>query len=379
MTSETPDPAVKPQVIDLNAEDITVEDDPAADAAPLPPPPPAPRKNRFHASWLALAIIAGAVLGGWLYRDVLSSYFPSNQMVSAENSIAGLQAQNKTLGEQVTAVAAATSQMKTDIDTLSSTVNATSQKSADLGLSLEARLATVESIATALRAEIDKLKTLPPATSPTSTTTTTGADSSALASLAQRLDAVEKDVASLKASPSAGGQSEVSTNLTQALSDLKAKIAAGVSYRAEYDRISRMVPAAAGLDKLAPYADEGLPTPQGLAKELSELIPLLPKAATETTSDGGYVDSFWNMMKGLVTIRNIGEADWQGLAAQCVALAESGDLAQAIEKIDRAEGVKPEALMRWRDRAASRIQLEATVEDTSLAVTRQITSVGAAP
>ena len=84
-------------------------------------------------------------------------------------------------------------------------------------------------------------------------------------------------------------------------------------------------------------------------------------------------------MKGLITIRRIGEADWPGLAAQCAALADSGDLAQAIEKIDRAEGAKPSAPSAWRDRAAARMALEAAMEETSRAVLRQITSMGATP
>ena len=95
--------------------------------------------------------------------------------------------------------------------------------------------------------------------------------------------------------------------------------------------------------------------------------------------DGSYTDGFWKMMKGLITIRRIGEADWPSLAAQCAALADTGDLPQAIEKIDNAEGAKPSALSGWRDRAAARISLEAAVEETSRAVLRQITSMGTTP
>jgi hypothetical protein len=84
-------------------------------------------------------------------------------------------------------------------------------------------------------------------------------------------------------------------------------------------------------------------------------------------------------MKSVITIRRIGDTDWPDLAAKCAALAESGDLAQAIERIDAAEGAKPAALSGWRDRAAARIALEAALENTSQAVLRQITSMGAAP
>ncbi len=164
------------------------------------------------------------------------------------------------------------------------------------------------------------------------------------------------------------------------MSDLKAKIASGASYSVELERISRMVPAAAGLDTLSANANEGLPTAAGLAAELTSLIPLLPKQETELpSSENSYLDSFWDAMKGVITVRRIGETDWPDLAAKCAALAESGDLAQAIERIDKAEGAKPASLSGWRERAAKRIALEAALEETSAAVLRQITSMGATP
>lgn len=84
-------------------------------------------------------------------------------------------------------------------------------------------------------------------------------------------------------------------------------------------------------------------------------------------------------MKNVITIRRIGDTDWPDLAAKCAALAESGDLAQAIERIDAAEGAKPAALSGWRYCAAARIAIEAALEQTSQAVLRQITSMGATP
>ena len=187
-------------------------------------------------------------------------------------------------------------------------------------------------------------------------------------------------MASLKTVSTPSDQTAATATLSQSLSDLKAKIASGASYRDELERISRMVPAAAGLDTLSANANEGLPTAAGLAAELTALIPLLPKPEIELpSSENSYLDSFWNAMKGVITIRRIGDTDWPDLAAKCAALAESGDLAQAIEKIDKAEGAKPSALSGWRDRAAKRIALEAALEETSQAVLRQITSLGATP
>ena len=369
MTDETPESPLKPQVIDLQAEDVVVEE---ASAPAAPPPPAPPRKSKFPAIWLAIALLGGAVAGGWLYKDVLSSYLPSNELTAAQARIDALEAQGKTMGEQLASIAGTSDQLKTEIQKASEKSSAAQ----DTAAALETRIAALEAAAKSAKADLEKLKTT---TIPTGTTGT-AVDGSALAALAQRLDALEKDVASLKTVHAPSDQTAVTATLSQSLSDLKAKIASGAPYRDELERISRMVPAAAGLETLSANANEGLPTAAGLGAELTGLIPLLPQPSAELPASGNsYWDSFWDAMKSVITIRRIGETDWQDLAAKCAALAESGDLAQAIEKIDKAEGAKPSALSNWRDRAAARIALEAALEETSQAVLRQITSMGVNP
>jgi hypothetical protein len=373
MTSDAPDQPVKPHIIDLDAEDVTIEDT-APPSAPLPPTPP--NKSTFAGKWLLLALLGGAIAGGWVYKDFISSYLPSNEMLSAQARIEALEAQTKTLSGQLASIADNASQAKSQVGTVEATINDAVEKLSTASATLETRVVAAEATVKTARAEIEKLKSTPiSGTAPT----TSGGDNSPLISLAQRVDSLEKDMASLKAVKAPTDQSTVKSALSQSLSDLKAKISSGVSYAEEFERISRMVPAAAGLDALGTHANEGLPNAGGLAAELNTLIPTLPKAEIETSAtDGTYMDSFWNALKGVITIRRIGEADWPQLAAQCAALAESGDLAQAIEKIDAAEGSKPSGLTKWRDRAAARIDLEKSLEQTSDAITRQIASMGAA-
>ena len=370
MTNENPESPLKPQVIDLDAEDVIVDE---ADNPAAPPPPPAPAKKSIPpVAWLAVALLAGGVIGGWIYKDLLSSYLPSNATIVAQTRIDALEAQTKTLGEQLAAVAGTSDQLKTEIQSATEKSSAAQNASA----ALETRMASIEAAAKSVKAELEKLKSAP---APGGTTGTT-VDSSALATLAQRLDVLEKDVASLKIVSTPSDHTAATATLSQSISDLKAKIASGASYSDELERISRMVPAAAGLDTLSANANEGLPTAAGLAAELTGLIPLLPKQETELpSSENSYLGSFWDAMKGVITVRRIGETDWPDLAAKCAALAESGDLAQAIERIDKAEGTKPASLSGWRDRAAKRIALEAALEETSQAVLRQITSMGATP
>ena len=73
---------VRPQVIDLDAEEIRAEPEaprPQADEALRdgPPPPAQERRGRGAALWILAALVMGLIGGGWLYREALSAYFPS--------------------------------------------------------------------------------------------------------------------------------------------------------------------------------------------------------------------------------------------------------------------------------------------------------------
>ncbi len=124
------------------------------------------------------------------------------------------------------------------------------------------------------------------------------------------------------------------------------------------------------------FAKEGLPDPKGLAAELRAAIPALPPPEKPAEESGGYWDSFVATVSGIVTIREIGEADWPALAERAAAFADAGDLPQAISTIDGAEGAKPGSLSQWRERAAGRLKLEAALAQVSDAVLRQLAALG---
>jgi hypothetical protein len=391
----------KPQVIDLEAEDIraeVVEDNAAtsptetpevvagdvhrAEAAPPPPPAPANRK-RGIAAWIIAALVAGTIAGAWVYRDLLSRYFPTAQVTAMETKLAALEARTKTIGDQMQAV----SQAADDARTTAASANGAAETNA-VGLSetgkrldgIDSRIAKTETALAAARSDLDGLNSKLAGLGTSIGTTDTGAiDSSALAVLNQRIDALEKDVADLKASSGSGDKTALSIALSQALADLKAKVAAGASFQPEYDSISRMVPAAMGLDVLAAHAGRGLPAAAGLATELRGTIPTLPKPEAPQPSGGGYGDWLLESLSGIITIRTIGDTHWPELAEKAAALAESGELTQAIAAIDQAEGAKPVPLSQWRDRASARLSLEAAVGQVAEAVLRQIAAQGGAP
>ena len=93
MSNQHDDTGAKPQVIDLEAEEIRSDSDAPAsaaaqeireDAAHAFSPPPPRKKSRGAATWIIAALILGGLGGGWLYRGVLSSYLPSNEMTALE-------------------------------------------------------------------------------------------------------------------------------------------------------------------------------------------------------------------------------------------------------------------------------------------------------
>lgn len=393
--SDTPkddgEPSIKPPVIDLDAEDVTEEvflkaqkgetesrtEDPAPPrtAPPPPPPPRAKPARRGNLAWILVALIAGVMAGAWLYRDVLASYFPTDEMASMQARLAGLEAETGTLARQMTAVGGAADAVKQQAAGLGNAIAEASAKAAatqDSLAALDKRLASAEETLAAAKSDLDSLR----AALSASGSSTGTPDTAALAALAQRIDAMEKDLASLKTNPVGGEDQGAATALSQALSDIKAKIAAGAPYAEELERIARMVPAASGLDILTAHAAEGLPNAEGLAAELRAAIPLLPKPPEPSSSGDGYWDSVWEALTSIVRIRNIGETDWAGLAEKSAAFADSGDLPQAISLIDAAEGTKPVPLSQWRDRAGQRLNLEAALDQASDAILRQITALG---
>ena len=114
----------------------------------------------------------------------------------------------------------------------------------------------------------------------------------------------------------------------------------------------------------------------GAQARIAELGLTLQEPAKPVAGDDSYLGTLMKSLSGIITIREIGEADWPAVAEKAAAFAESGDLDQAIAVIDAAEGEKPMALTQWRDRAAQRLQLDAAMAELSDAVIRQISALG---
>jgi len=364
-TNDSDDP-VKPQVIELDATDVTPDAEPKEESAPPPPPPPKRRAASGNGRWIVIALILGLIAGAWLFRSVLSSYFPSSEMTALSDRVSTLEATAKTQGNQLATVSSATDEAKATASSLNEAVkNATAQSAA-----AQSALAAIDQRVTALKGDIDGLKKA------IASAGTGSGDPAALAALAQRLDALESQVNDLKSGGISPGTTADINALRQSLSDIQAKIAAGAPYRTELDAILRVVPSVGADEVLMANADQGLPNAKGLAEELRKAIPSLPQPDKPTPESDGWFEGFWNALSMIVTVRDVGETDWPTVAGQVAQEAEQGHLASALSIIDAAEGSLPQPIAAWRSRAASRIQLESSVAAMAKAVGLVISAKG---
>ncbi len=374
MSDNRDESPVRPAVIDLDAEDVVADTDevkaqPAEEGKARPP--------AFSKLWWpGAALMMGLIAGGWFYRDVLSSYFPSSGLNNATARIATLEQQTRVIADQSAAAAAKSAD---EVAKLGQQLEGSGQLTRQAQATAAEFGKRLDELDAKLAAVTDDFRRLKPVPAPVIAGREPAANPEALDALARRVAELEKEVASLKAGAPPSDRSSRATVLSQSFADLKAKIAAGVSYKDELEKVQRLAPAAAGLDALNAHGAEGLPTAQALAEEMEKLIPSLPKPEGVQPEAGGYLDGFWNAISGVITIRRIGEADWPGLAARAAEVARNGDLPGAIELIDKAEGVHPAVIDQWRERAKGRLAVEAALIDTSQSVMRQLSSMSSAP
>lgn len=355
-------------IIDLDADQVIDHDAPSPTTHDAPTLS-AKTRNR---NWLygVAAFAFAAVGGGWVYKDLLSNYFPPDHVIVLTEKIVVLESKNAALFDQLSSVEKLTTQLTSDMDalegkeqTLSSLAEA-SQKADSEGA---VKLQQLEKTLAETKQTITDLASQPMA----------GATGVAVdTSLLQRVSDLEKDVAALKVKPTEPVDNTAA--LSQNLSDLKAKLAAGAGYQNEYDRIQRMVPAAAGLDILAQHANLGLPDAQALGAELKSLIADLPKPIVPgpVPESEGWWAGIYESLSGLITIKVEGEIDWPTTVSAAAAFADSGDLTQAIEHLNSVEAAKPAAIQQWLERAQSRLAVEKAAQSVEEAVLRVIAAKG---
>jgi hypothetical protein len=361
-------------IIDLDADQVIEHVDAPRAEEPIPTIAEEPfkpvAKPAARRGWIipAAALLAGAIGGGWFYKDVLASYFPSDQTRALTDKLDVLEKSDAAQREQLATLDRLSSQVASDVDALENKETAHSSVLTDVQaaqVGANDRVASLEQSIADVKKAVSDLAARPVVQG-------SGADDvTALAALQTRIDMLEKDVAALKAKPAEAPDN--TAMLSQSLSDLRAKVAAGVGYENELSRIQRMVPAAEGLDVLQQHV-AGVPDAKGLAAELVTLASTLPKPAApaEPQADDSWWGTITDSLSDVITIRSTGEPDWPATALAVAATAESGDLAKAIEALGAVDGAKPAGLQQWQERAQARLNIDAAIQSVEDAVLRVV-------
>jgi hypothetical protein len=327
----------------------------------------------------AVALVAAALAGGWIYRDVLWRYIPNDQVSTLAGKADALVAENAVLKDRVVAFERLAEQLKSDIDALESaqaSVSTAAKSAGDSAASLSQR---VDTLAVAAQASENKLSTLAADVQRLRAAGTSGAAGGlADVRVLERLDTLEKDVASLKAG-NVDGAATTALLLSRSMADLKAKVAAGTPFVEELERVTRLVPAAPGLAELAPYARAGLQDAKSLATELASLATSLPvpgELQPVRPGNDGWVAWTLEQLSDLVSIRVAGDGDWKLTAEKAAALAETGELGRAVALLKDADGIRPPGIDQWIERAEGRVAADAHVKSIEEAVLRAIAAKG---
>jgi hypothetical protein len=372
---ETHGGEAEPPVLDLPAEEVAG----AAQSRPADEPKPRfeePSPNLRRLGWaravmMAALLVMAFAIGAVGYRSFGERFWPSDRSLAMDGRLSALEATTHTLTSQITGIGAIVDAMKATqaglperIDQVASVANS----SAERLKRFDQQLAESEQGLKSAREAIATLR------SSSSGGTNAGVAPADLDALTKRVTALEEAMAALKSAPSPPtGENPETATLSQAVADLKAKVASGAPYDSEARTISRLVPGIPAIDRLLPYAASGLPTTESLAGEIASLAASLPGPAPDAQgADNGYWSQIDRFLASIVTVRTIGEADWKVVCAKAAADAKAGNLASALSLLDQNQAALPSSVAQWRDKARARAAADAAVEEVSAAVLKAL-------
>jgi hypothetical protein len=138
---------------------------------------------------------------------------------------------------------------------------------------------------------------------------------------------------------------------------LRSAVERGEPFGQEFAAAKPLVPDAAALGALEPFAATGVPRTATLARELSQLAgPMLNAAGT--TRDGGFIDRLQQNAERLVRIRPINEApgdDAATVVARADVKAAHGDLSGALAELGSLPAAARAPAQGWMKKAEAQI------------------------
>ena len=147
--------------------------------------------------------------------------------------------------------------------------------------------------------------------------------------LSGRLDELAAEVARQDEGPKVA--------LVVAASSLKSAVDRGAPFASELETYSSLATNAADFDQLRPYAERGIPTLATLTEEATALASRIAAAENAPDASAGFVDRLMSSARSVVTVRPVGEVAGEepsAIAARMEAAVQRGDLDAAIAQYE---------------------------------------------
>jgi hypothetical protein len=186
------------------------------------------------------------------------------------------------------------------------------------------------------------------------------ADHGELTALAARLAALEqaqKLVEQRIARPSASGGADHAGRIAFVAMALRAAAERGDPFAQELAAAKALVPDAAMLAPLEPYAATGVPRPVTLARELSQVAPAMLNAAGPAR-ESGIIERLQQNAERLVRIRPISEGPGDEpatIVARAELKATHGDIAGALAEVSRLSEAARAPAQGWMRKAEMQV------------------------
>lgn len=249
--------------------------------------------------------------------------------------------------EQLAGIEQGLGTLKSGLTAIESRIASLEARQGDVPESVTAALKATDTAIADLRGEIAELNRK------------AGSLESGLASVGGSIGKLDGRISELEARPVQSGEKIAA--LVLALGQVETAMNTGRPYRKALDRFEflgrddPLISDGDALAALAPWADYGIPDRLALRRRFSELAPDIDRALSGA-GEGSWLDSVWNRITGLVTIRRIDGGDLSPIAQAEQAL-EAGDLVTAASALDGKGSLGPEGDA-WLNLVNARIAAE---------------------
>lgn len=183
-----------------------------------------------------------------------------------------------------------------------------------------------------------------------------------VASVGATVTGLEARVAALESRPVQTGEKIAAMVLL--LGDVESGLNSGKSYRAALDRLETlgrddpMIAGGEAVAALSAWADQGIPNRLVLQRSFAELAPEIDREVARLKEET-WLDSVWNSVKSLVTIRRIDGANLTPIGQAEQAL-EQGDLTGAVAAFEGTGPLGSDGDV-WLNQVKARISAEAEI------------------